>query len=373
MKKNVIVSFLCVLILMPVFSFAQENVKQSLYLVHVDASSRTAFKQRIFAYHFLNGSFVGRDEVLSFDGRKEGKDYVRTDRGPNQIFYNRYLITAMGNIIDLKDKKVLLDEKASLVRVSNDSAIFYTNDIFKGKFYSVFDFKTKQYTEVKDLLFKPLPGRDIEFDKTSSPFKICYYPQGKPKVVLTADAGYGQSGTKTNFTPDPPLCWLNNDAFVFVNFNKANTEMLIQKMEVDTKTITQIGKLSIGPEKTPAWMKQVNAGELMLWYGNKQILIDLKASSVRVLENSQEAYGFSYAFKSDAKGRAVMLNGKEMGKFHFETRNFIATEKTAAFVKELRIGADTYQDGLMVWNYTKKDWEHVDADEVLAVVGWIRE
>lgn len=372
MKKYAVV--LCFLFLLPAMYRAQNNFRQSLYVVHVDASGKSAFKQRIFAYHFLNGSFTGRDEVISFDGRKEGKDYIRTDRGPNRIVYNRYLITAIGNIIDLKDKQVLFDGKASLVRVSNDSAIFYTNDVFKGKFYSVYDFKAHQYKEVKDLLFKPRPGRDVEFDKTTSPFKICYYPQGKAKVILTQDAGYGQSGTKDKFIPDPPLYWLDNDEFIYVHFNQANSEMHINKVKIDTKTITQVGTtLHISKEAVPAWISRVSAEQLLLHLGNKQIVIDLKQASVNLLESSQPDHGFSYAFKTDPKGRVITLQGKEIGKFHFETCNFSAAEKTAAFVKELRIGADTYQDGLMVWNYTKQSWERVDADEVLAVAGWVKD
>jgi len=370
MKKFIILVFF--LFFVPVI-FLSQNVKQSLYVVHIDASGKSAFKQRIFAYHFLNGSFIGRDEVMSFDGKKEGKDYIRTDRGANQIYNNRYLITGMGNILDLKDKKVLFDGKAGLVRCSNDSAVFYTNDIFKGKFYSVYDFKAQQYKEVKDLLFKPKPGRDIEFDKTTSPFKICYYPVGKPKVVLTTDAGYGQSGTKDNFVPDPPLYWIDNDNFIYLHFNQANTELLINKMNVDSKVATLIGQVTITKEKIPATLTKINNTQLILWLGNKQIFIDLAASTVNIMDSSKPDHGFTYEFKTDPKGRVVKLNGKDIGKFHFETRNFSAGDNTAAFVQELIIGADSYQQGLMVWNFTKQGWEHVEADEVLTLIGWIKE
>lgn len=366
-------ALLLFLMLVPVFCFSQGNVKQSLYVVHVDASGKSAFKQRIFAYHFLNGSFMGRDEVLSFDGKREGKDYIRTDRGSNQIYNDRYLITGMGNIIDLKDKKVLFDGKASLVRCSNDSAIFYTNDIFKGKFYSVYDFKAQQYKEIKDLLFKPRPGRDVEFDKTIAPFKICYYPVGKPKVVLTADAGYGQQGTKDNSVPDPPMYWIDNDNFIYVHFNQANTELLINKMNVDSKVVTLIGKVTMVKERMPATLTKVNKDQVILWMGNRQIFIDLAGSTVSPMDASRPDHGFTYEFKTDPKGRIVKLNGKEVGKFHFETRNFAAGDNTAAFVKELMIGADSYQQGLMVWNFTKQAWDHVDADEVLAIAGWAKD
>jgi hypothetical protein len=367
-------SLVIILFLLPGIYLSQGNVKQNLYVVHVESSGKAQFRQKIFAYHFLNGSFVGRDEVLSFDGKKEGKDYIRADRGSNLIYDNRYLVTGIGNIIDLKDKKILFDGKAGLVRCSNDSAIFYTNDVFKGKFYSVYNFKTQDYKEVKDLLFKPRLGRDIEFDKSASPFKITYYPQGKPKITLTDDAGYGQQGTKDNsFVPDPPMCWLDNANFIYVYFNKDNSEISINKMNVDTKVTTVIGKLAISKEVVPASLNKTTEQQFMLRLGNRLIWIDLGAGTVNLMDASRPDHGFSYECKADSKGRAVKLNGKDVGKFHFETKNFSAGDNIAAFVKELMIGADSYQQGLMVWNFTKQSWEPVDADEVLALLGWTKE
>jgi hypothetical protein len=367
-------NLLLVLLLAPAVSPAQgANIRQNLYVVHIDPSGKSAFKQKIYAYHFLNGSFTGREEIITVEGRREGRDYIRTDRGPNLLYKNRYLITAIGNIIDLKEKTVLFDGKASLVRCGNDSAIFYTNDVFKGKFYSVYNFKTRQYQEVKDLLFKPRPGRDVEFDKTVTPFRLCYYPVGKPKIVLTSDAGFGQQGLKDKTVPDPPMYWLDNDNFIYAHFNQANTELLINKLNVDSKQVTLLGKVSISKETSPAEITRRNDTQLILWLGNRQILIDLATSAVRALESSRPEHGFSYDFKAEAKGRLVKLHGREIGRHHFETHHFSTGDSTAAFVKELKIGHESYQQGLMVWNFSKQAWDHVDADEVLTLAGWARD
>lgn len=111
---------------------------------------------------------------------------------------------------------MLFDGRAELVKCSNDSAVFYTNDVFKGKFYSVYNFKKNEYVEVKNLLFRPKLGQEVEFDKTTTPFSINYYPQNKPKIkiLLSANAGYGQRGAKENYAPDPPFFWIDNNSFV---------------------------------------------------------------------------------------------------------------------------------------------------------------
>lgn len=362
------------LMLSCLFSFAQGDVKQGLYVSHVESSGKGAFRQKIFVYHFLNGSYVGRDEVVSVDGKKEGKDYIRTDRGINLIYKDQYLITGLGNIIDLKLKKVLFDGKATLVRCSNDSAIFYTNDIFKGKFYSVYEFKKGTYGEIKDLLFNPKFGRDVEFDKSTTPFKINYYPQGKSKVVLVSNAGYGQQHLKDgNSMPDPPLYWLDNDNFIYVQFNQINSEFSIMKVNVDSKKETFLFKQTIQKENSAARLLKKSADQFILIIGNKQYLLDLKTLSSVALEASFPENGFSYEFKTDQKGRIIKLNEKEVGKFHFETKNFTSGQNIAAFVKEMRIGTETYQQGLMVWNANKQKWEPVDADEVLSLIGWANE
>lgn len=364
---------LLVLFFVPKIFFAQSDVEQDLIVVHFDASDKTLFKQKIFSYHFSNGSFVGRRELLTVNGKKDEKDYIRTDIGHNMLYKNRYLITGIGNIIDLKDKKVLFDGKANLVRCTNDSAIFYTNSAFKGKFYSVYNFKTNQYGEVKDLLFKPKYGRDVEFDKTSLPFKLTYYPQGKPKVVLLTDAGYGQKGTKERYVPDPPLFWLDNDNFVYTYYNRENTEVSFYKVNVDSKSNTLIGKTALSIEKEVGELTKLNADQLLMRFGEKQIIIDLKLSTVSDLEFCPPIQDFSYECKKKPYGHMVKLNNKDIGKFQFETSRFAAGKNIAAFVKELKIGEESYQQGLMAWNNNTQKWEPVDADEVLSMIGWINE
>ncbi|MGZ4089750.1 MAG: hypothetical protein ACXVNO_03465, partial [Bacteroidia bacterium] len=109
-----------------IYNLYAQDVKQGLIVVHVDPAGKSEFRQKIFSYHFLNGHYTGRDEIITVSGKKDGKDYIRTDLGNCMIYNNRYLITGIGNIIDLKEKKVLFDGRANLVRCSNDSAIYYT-------------------------------------------------------------------------------------------------------------------------------------------------------------------------------------------------------------------------------------------------------
>lgn len=362
--------FLLVIVQLHVFA---QDVKNGLIVVHVDPSGKSEFKQKIYNYHFLNGHYTGRDELLTVSGKKDGKDYLRTDLGINTIYNNRYLITGIGNIIDLKDKKVLFDGRANLVRCSNDSAIYYTNDAFKGKFYSVYNFKTNTYGEVKNLVFKAKLGQDVEFDKTTVPYKLNLYPQNKPKVELIKDAGYGQTGTTDVQKPDPAMWWLDNSNFVYANFNATNTEVTFYKVNVDTKAATLIGKVAIKPEALAAKLEKITNTQTVMYLGSKQILIDVSANTVTDLVFTNTSNGFSAECKTNSYGHLIKLKDKEIGKQHFQLKNFKTEANIAAIVKELIMGTESYQQGLGVWNNNKQVFETVDAEDVLTLVGFIKE
>jgi hypothetical protein len=306
-------------------------------------------------------------------GKKDGKDYIRTDLGNNTLYKDRYLITGIGNIIDLKEKKVLFDGRANLVRVSNDSAIYYTNDAFKGKYYSVYNFKTNQYGEVKNLVFKAKIGQDVEFDKSTVPFKLNLYPANKPKVELVKDAGYGQQGTKEGRVPDPPMWWIDGNNFVYANFNKENTEIAFYKVNCDSKNSTLVGKVAIKPEPNAATLNVLDSKKALVNLGSKQLLVDVGASSVTDLVFSAPSHGFSYEVKTNSYGHLIKLNEKDVGKAHFQSKTFKTQNNIAAMVKEIVMGAESYQQGLGVYNFNKQSFQNVDSEDVLTLVGFIAE
>ncbi|MBS1651708.1 MAG: hypothetical protein JSU07_06825 [Bacteroidetes bacterium] len=351
-----------------------QDIKQGLIIIHVVPESvKTDYKQKIFNYHFLNGVYTGRDELLTVNGKKDGRDLIRTDLGINQVYKNRYLITAIGNIIDLKEKKVLFDGRAKLVRCSNDSAIYYTNDAFKGKFYSVYNFKTNTYGEVKSLIFRPKIGQDVEFDKSTAPFKLNLYPPNKPKIILLSDAGNPQFNASEIKNPDPLFWWIDNSTLIYSYLNKENTELSFFKINVDTKQNTLLGKIAVKPESALLKQEQLSRNEFMIYYGNKFFLLNIDNNSLTNLEFSPKSNGFNFECKYNSYGRMIKLNDKECGKYHFQPKNFKTSKNIAALVKEILVGTDSYQQGMAVWDNNKQEWRKVDCDDVLSLVGFIEE
>ena len=54
-------------------------------------------------------------------------------------------------------------------------------------------------------------------------------------------------------------------------------------------------------------------------------------------------------------------------------KNFKTSSNYAALVKEIIMGDESYQQGISVYNVTKAKWETIDGEEVVALVGWIKQ
>jgi hypothetical protein len=350
-----------------------QDLKQGLIVAHYDNKGRTELKQKIYDYHFVNGNYIGREELITVSGLRDGKDFIRLDLGKNTIYKDRYLITSIGNIIDLKERKVLFEGKGKLLKCLNDSAIFYTNDISRGKFYSVYDFKNKKYAEVRDLSFKAIAGRDVEFDKSNTPYKLYLYPDNAAKVLLLADAGYGQIPAESGVGPDPVLWWLDNDNFVYAHFNMANTQIVFNKVNVESLKSTLVGKIEIQPESSPAVLEMSDEKKAAMILGSSRICIDTEKNVVKTDDFSETENGFCYERIKNKDGYRVRLKEKEIGSFYFQPTNFRSSKNAIALVKELVIDTEAFHEGIVVWHEKNQTWKPIDCEEVISLAGWINE
>lgn len=356
------------------FCFSQTNTSESLIVVHYDEANKTDLTQLIYRYNFVNNVYAGREQIMSIVGRKDNKDYVRCDKGENTLYKDRYLISGIGNIIDLKEKKVLFDGTAKLVRCSNDSIIFYVNDIFKGKYYSYFNLKTNTYSEIKSLVFKAILGQDVEFDRRTSPYKLEYFPINKPKVLLMADAGHG-GVSATYKLGGIPIYWIDNNTFLFPNIKITNLEGSIVKYDLITKTAKEIGVFNSTSTLAPNYRieKSFGTGLLEFYFKEKLYLINPIKETMLISNYKEMDNNFSVEVQPKSTGRAMFYQGKDIGKNHFELKNFKSSANYAAIVKEITMGDESYQQGISVFNVSKLKWESIDGEDVAALVGWIKQ
>lgn len=359
-------------------AFHMPQKRVSLLVAEYDDNAATNNLQHLVNYVFVDGAMVSKETLISLPTKKSGVtgNYVRFDLGKNRIYRNRYVVTGIGNVIDIKTKKLLVYERGDFVKFSGDSIIFHTNDIFKGKYYSVLDLKTEKFGKVENPNFNPLPRPDIEVDETTKPFSIsAYYVTGK-QDILVKDAGYGEAqpllgdDVKRRF----PIFWLDNTSFLYANFSKIQQSASIYQVNIN-HTIEKIGDITEIPATAESTFFELSSdGEIVYSCGKGKFSVDLKKKTVSKLV--YQPIGNNFFIESDENpkyGRTIMYEIDVAGKKWCRVDNAKTTSGYAAFQNEIVMGEDRFTQGVAVWNTTTKKWTNLSVTSLSDIVGWVEE
>lgn len=349
---------------------AQTKLNETLITIQVNNQNNTELVQEIIAHHFVNHVYSGKTEIIKVNGKKNGKDYLRFDSGNNVLYNNRYLISEKGNIIDLKEKKVLYDGSAKLIRCTNDSVIYFINDIFSGPYYSYFDLKTNKYLDIKSKTFKPDVGQTVELDQQKSPYKL-YLLSDKGKELLLDDAGKGNVAGSQNKT-EIPVYWVDQQTFLFPKFRISELEGDIIKYSVTSKTAKVIGSFSSTLKSEPKinFTKSMNSF-VEFNFKDKYYLINPIKESMLMLYYKDFENDFSAS--TEAKPlRVVYHKGVEISKADFNLSTFKCSENYAAYLSNSKMGDASGKKNIVVYSVFKKKWETIATDNTVLIAGWIK-
>ena len=364
----------CTLTLLP--SFREAGVKKTLLVAEYDLKVATNNLQHLFAYHFTDGVFISKEKIVSVAGKKEGAtgSYIRFDLGQSKVYRNRYVITGIGNVIDVQEKKVLLDQKDQFVKTSGDSIVFYTNDIFKGKYYSYLNLKDGTYNEIHNLLYKALPEKDIEVDQSGRLFKIWYYPPNANKIMLVNDAGYGEDASaRKEKAVKVPLTWVDNTSFVFPHYNQTRNVCTMYRVYTETKIKEPLGEID-NPASLPynSYFYRDAMGALVYVCGKGNFEVDLKKKKLTPLSAEDLGNGFSAGLVEKPEvGRSLYYNEKEVGKYFCDHRKAKTTPGMLAVHYDIVINGERYPQSVSIWESKSGKWREIDVMDVAAVVGWV--
>ena len=95
---------------MPLSKSVLAGKKVSLLVAEYDDNAASNHMQNLINFVFVDGAMVSKETVISLPTQKAGVkgNYVRFDLGKNRIYRNRYVVTGIGNVIDIKSKKLLV-------------------------------------------------------------------------------------------------------------------------------------------------------------------------------------------------------------------------------------------------------------------------
>jgi hypothetical protein len=379
----ILFSSACVAILASGFVFTKQpggDKCELLVAVH-DQQAATTKLQHLMGFHFASGNFNGGEKIVSVktqkaDDKNPNASYIRFDLGYNYVYKNQYVITGIGNIIDAKNKKVLLDQKDQFVKASGDSVIYYINDIFRGKFYKIYNLQTQSYSQVNNLLYKALPGKDVEVDYSSRLFKIWLYPPNAPKILLVKDAGYGEDmSARKDKDVKVPVYWLDDNNFIYPNYSQQQNFCTIYRVNVD-KSMEAIGTISDIPSiSNNSYFYKNGNGDLVYSCGKGTYVVDVKKKKVSQEPFEQLGNGFSVSTDEDpAKGRIIRYKDYEIGKYFCDIKNIKAYGSMIALNYDMMVNGERYPQGVTYWSAGTQKWKELPIDgDVASVVGFIEE
>ena len=361
--------FLALLLL----SYKPSN-KKTLLLAEYDVNTAKNHLQYLVSYTFIDGVMTSKEKLMVIPTQKQGVqgDYVRFDRGKNKLYRNRYIVSGIGNVIDLQQKKILLAEKDNFVAFKGDSIIFHTNDIFKGEYYSVFDLKTEQYKRVFNTKYDPLGIPDVEVDITTKPLSIAGYFMKGQKEVLVPDAGYGEAGT------DPrkilPLFWLDKKSFLYANYSLSQDAAIIYKVSID-KSVDKIGEIPAIPKNASNAFFEYGVDSSIIYSCDKGgFTIDI--ANKKIVKRLQEVVGNKFTIDSDENqkyGRIIKYNSEIIGKKWCHIDNAQSIPEYLAVQNDMVMDGERYQMGVAVWSVQTKKWTQIEATSLSNIIGWIEE
>jgi hypothetical protein len=358
------------------FGFAQKKV--SLLIAEYDEQASDNHLQHLVKYVFVDGAMVSKEPIVSALIKKKGEknDYVRFDVGKNKIYRNRYVVTGIGNIIDIKNKKILFDEHAPFVAFSGDSIIFYTDDIFKGKYYSIYNLKTQSYYKVEDPHYNPAYTPDVEVDATNKPFVINYYDVAGKKNVLVKDAGYGEAppATLDKVKRKHPIFWIDKRNFIYANFDKSQQSLSIYKVGINgvTEKITTIDSVPAAVENT--FFEYAANGDVIYSCGKGRFIIDLAKKKTTKIEYENVGNDFFVeSVENKNYGRKIKYEDAEIGKRWCRYENVKTTKDYIACENDMVVETEHYFQGVTVWNTSTKKWTTLKVFQLANIVGWVEE
>jgi hypothetical protein len=347
-----------------------------------DQQAASTKLQHLFAYHFVSGNPQAGEKIVTVKTQSEKEknaSYIRFDLGENKMYRNRYIITGIGNIIDVKNKKILLDQKDQFIKCAGDSVVFYTNDIFRGKFYSYFNLKTEQYNRINDLLYKAIPGKDIEVDQSTNNFKIWLYPPSASKVLLVKDAGYGEDATllTDKKSARTPYMWIDNSNFIYPNYSQQHNFATIYKVNADTKLAEMLGSIEDIPSVSfNSYFTKDNLGNILYVCGKGQFVVDAKKKKVTAQNFIDVGNGFFISSADNPTyGRIIKYNDVEIGKYFCDPKNVKSAPGVLAFCYDMVVNGERYPQGVTYYALNAKKWKEIPITEgdVASVIGFIEE
>ncbi len=343
----------------------------------------------LVSYNFSNGILVSKDTLLGAETHKKGLagSYVRFDLGNNFIYKNRYVISAIGNVIDLKTKGLIIEEHDDFVDASGDTLIFHRNNFYQGTGYLMLNLNSGKYTflnnkernKEKEERSSPNKMYYLSIDKSETPYKIWLCDPNDNRTLLVRDAGHGP----IYFTSELPTIethWLDNSSYLYA-VHQANSKpgknafsrVTLRRFNIHSKSDKVFAVLdSVGKGYGNASFYFDKKGQTIYQTSDgRSYLIDTTNSKLTDYEFYEAGYNFSISGKSTKTGHIIKYKHETIGTEW--SSNEVVSDGIIAMAYGDARNHIYYSRGVKVWSNITKTWTTIDIPWLSRVIGWVNE
>jgi hypothetical protein len=373
------------------FCFGQQPRENSLLIAEYQKNEEGMGNYtHLVSYNFIDGKLTSKDTVLSAPtskGKHQGS-YVRYDLGYNFVYKNRYVISGIGNVIDIQSKSLVMEESDDLIETRGDSIIFHRENIINGTGYLVCDIKNQTYGLVKDKHFMAVMGTNspnhlwgLEIDKSELPYKIIRYDINNGREVLINNCGTGTLlSSYASTMPNVPVYWIDNQCFLYATYSTSEhriegikATVTIHKFSLDTKDSEIVAEIaSVPPALSTSNFSTDPEGKIIFYCAKGQFVIDIDEKKTVPYKMSSVDNDFSIENNSnDDYGRIIAFQGNEIGRVWCTYYNAKTTTEFIG-VEYGDIGSNLgYPIGVKVWSSLTKTWTNIEIPWLSGFIGWI--
>ncbi|WP_324229602.1 hypothetical protein [Lacibacter sp.] len=370
--------------------FGQTKLQKLIVAEYRIDSPRIGNFTYLVSYNFANGLLLSKDTILGVPTNRKGiaGSYVRYDLGINFIYKNRYVISGIGNVIDIKTKSLVMEESDDFISAQGDTLIFHRDNIFTGTGYLMLDLKSRQYKFInQDKLDKDKNRRSspdklhyLSIDQSKLPYKIWLYNSDSKKKLVVQDAGHGPNIMYSSQFPTIETTWLNNHTFLYAvhetkfdDEKKDYSKVTLRQYDITTNSDQVFFVLdSVSNGKTNGRFFIDNVGQLIYRSsGWSYHLVDTVNRLLIDYPFYELGFGFSTANKAEQDGTVLKYNNIDIGKLWCS--NEVVGEDVIA-VEFGDIGSNlAYPKGFMTWSKQTNKWTIISIPWLSNLIGWVNE
>ncbi|MCI5208579.1 MAG: hypothetical protein D3910_07260, partial [Candidatus Electrothrix sp. ATG2] len=263
------------------------------------------------AYNFAKGQLISKNIIFGAPVSKKGipGSYVRFDLRKNFIYKNRYVVSGIGNVIDVQTKSLVIEDSDTFIEAKEDTMLFHRDNVYTGTGYLILDLKTKKYEFVKDKNFRAIQGLQsphrtygVKVDMSRLPWSIhlCNVEQKCKKIVN--DCGYGTfMSSESSSLPTVPILWIDNDNFIFAHYS-SNVE--IRTVHIHNKLNELVGIIdSVPPAVVNASFARDVNGNVVFRCAKGHFQIDVVNNTIIPYRYRHIGHEFQVEIQSDNVGK----------------------------------------------------------------------